>query len=326
VSIVLLCAGGVLAAAHFTRHEIKRTGTESLINVTLDAAYGSLRVMAGTAPGIVTKIETDGGEDGEDPPIKVRYGIQGQRGNLRITLGEDAGSKANRPLAMWHANSGFTLASASGALYSDMGGKILLGEEPELRYRPLPQPALATDNKYRSNVYLTTEVPLSLNADLGFGESTLDLTGLILQAASIETGASRSRILLKQPNPGLMTQCNVSAGVGEFAMEGICNLNAAQFNFSGGLGYYKLGFAGKLSRNMEATVSVGLGKCSLSIPPEAGRVEVFYDDGFFNSYKFTGLTKRKEGYATSVGFENSRAPILTLRLSSGMGNMVVSYR
>jgi hypothetical protein len=53
---------------------------------------------------------------------------------------------------------------------------------------------------------------------------------------------------------------------------------------------------------------------------------VFYDDGLLSSFNFSGLTKRREGYATSVGFDQSTRPILTLRLSSGLGRMSVSYR
>jgi hypothetical protein len=68
-----------------------------------------------------------------------------------------------------------------------------------------------------------------------------------------------------------------------------------------------------------------MGKVAISIPPEAARVQVIYDDSYFSSFTFNGLNKRRDGYFTSVGFDQSRAPILTLRLSSGLGKMVVNY-
>ena len=123
-----------------------------------------------------------------------------------------------------------------------------------------------------------------------------------------------------------MSGCKISAGFGEFAMDGICNLNTNRFEFSGGVGYYSLGFDGKLKQNIDATIEVGLGKVAINIPPEAGRVRVLYDDSFFSSFAFSGLTERRKGYYTSIGFEQSNAPILTLHLSSGLGKMTVNYR
>ncbi|HEX5317406.1 MAG TPA: hypothetical protein VFX22_12225, partial [Candidatus Kapabacteria bacterium] len=95
--------------------------------------------------------------------------------------------------------------------------------------------------------------------------------------------------------------------------------------FHGAVGSYHLGFEGRLTHNLDAFVEIGLGMCSLSIPPTAGRVQVFYDDGLLSSFSFSGLTKIREGYARSPGFNYSTSPILTLHLSSGAGKISVTY-
>jgi hypothetical protein len=186
--------------------------------------------------------------------------------------------------------------------------------------------ASMSKNTDRYQLNLTQDVPITINAIFGFGESSMDWSGLSIATAFVETGASDTKLAIRTPNPIQMTFCRVNAGVGSVRIDGICNMNAGRFDFSGGVGYYKLNFGGKLSRNLDANVEVGLGKVSIDIPPDAGRVQVFYDDSFFSSFSFQGLNKRRDGYVTSVGFDQSTAPILTLRLSTGMGKMEVRYR
>jgi hypothetical protein len=89
---------------------------------------------------------------------------------------------------------------------------------------------------------------------------------------------------------------------------------------------YNLNFGGKLKKNLEANVSVGLGKLSVRVPPTSGRLQIIYDDGVFCSYNFAGIVKKRDGYATSVGFDQSNAPVLTLRITSGAGKVNVVYR
>jgi hypothetical protein len=154
----------------------------------------------------------------------------------------------------------------------------------------------------------------------------LDLSGLWLQNLNLETGANQARVFLKSPNPGSMESCSVSAGVGEFTMEGIGHLNTSKFEFNGGFGMYNLNFAGKVRKNLEANISVGLGKLAIRVPPDAGRLQVYYDDGVFCAYRFAGIVKRRDGYATSPGFDQSNAPVITLRITSGAGKVDVVYK
>jgi hypothetical protein len=325
-SIGLLAASGVVFAIYKTiDYPVQRYGKETRLNVMMSVPYGSLTMLAGTKTSDVALLQMQSADE-EMLPFHVRYSYNpiGTTGSLRMTIGSDEGMlETNKPLAnAWKAGSNYSLASTN-AIHSDYGD--LSPSSGTFDLMKPPPPAASEENDH-ATLFLTREIPVSISAQLGFGESLLDWTGLSLTSAYIETGSARTEIRLRGHNPIPMSFCKINAGFGEFAMNGISDLNADQFIFSGGVGYYSLNFNGKLTKNLDATVEVGLGKVSVNIPPEAGRVRVLYDDSYFSSFSFNGLTKRRDGYFTSVGFDESSAPILTLHLSSGLGKMVVNYR
>jgi len=335
---VTLCSSLAYAAAQYLRQEIRKTGRERQLNFSIYAPYGGFYLSGGTSPGVLAVYETSA-DNSDEPQVQMRYALSGSTGVLKMSIGADEGSLRERPLAVYRAASPFSVAnfSPTNVIQSDYGFAKVLGDRDPWGTSLFNSSinTWAMDNGQSANlaeasatakVNVTKEFPLTFGAEIGFGEAVLDLSGLALQSASIETGASRSRIILREPNPVTMGLCEISAGVGQCVVEGLSNLNARRVEFSGGIGSYQLSFGGKLQQNMDAEVSVGVGKVAINIPPDAGRVQVFYDDGLFSSCQFSGLTKKRDGYATSVGFDQSTAPVLTLRLSTALGKMVVSYR
>ena len=323
-SLGVIAASGIVFAIYKTvDYPVQRDGRETRVNVMLSVPYGSLTLVAGTTPKNVALLQMESAE--ETMPFHVRYSYNpiGTTGSLRMTIGSDEGMlETNKPLAQaWKANSNYSLASTN-AIHSDYGDVSPAGGAFDLLK---PPPEISHDESDHAKVFLTRDIPVSISAQLGFGESLLDLTGLSLTSAYIETGSAKTEIKMSEHNPIPMSRCKINAGFGEFSMDGISDLNADRFDFSGGVGYYNLSFNGKLTKNLDATVEVGLGKVAINIPPEAGRVQVIYDDSFFSSFSFSGLAKRRDGYYTSVGFDQSSAPTLTLHLSSGLGKMIVNY-
>jgi len=354
-SVFALAVLGGLAAAverYFTTH-IDRKGPEQSLVFQLDAPYGSVNLRPGSELTDVATIETLV-EDADARNCSWSYGLRdGTVGMLRIGIGTDEGMMAMPPIAMWHANSGFSLAADAAAPQSDRGismrpSPFFFFSMPPVYDMPLHgtqrsggfacarRPAFRTistdagtkivaDPPSGTQIYLTKDFPLVFIANFGFGQSKLDLSGLPLTNATIETGASQAFIYSNAPNPEPLQYCTVHAGIGSCTFLGISNLNADHFTFHGAVGSYHLGFEGRLTHNLDAYVEIGLGMCSLSIPPTAGRVQVFYDDGLLSSFSFSGLAIQRDGYARSPGFDHSNSPILTLHLSSGAGKMSVSY-
>lgn len=312
--------GVAMAVSQFFQHEIKRLGGEQRALVQISAPFGSLILGSTSTPGTIAYIEGHG-DDGEEPPMRTRYIVRGTTGILNVSLGDDESMIApSTPLAS---------TCASNNQLSLIGGVPRLSEDDRTYFNSEVRsyvPSSPNPSDYGSRVFLTKELPLALDVEMGFGESMLDLSGLWLQDLNLETGANQASVYIRTANPGSMDKCSVSAGVGEFNMEGIGNLNTSKFNFNGGFGVYSLNFNGKLKKDIEAKVSIGVGKVSIRVPPDVGRLQVFYEDGVLSSYNFAGLAKKRDGYATSVGFENSRAPIVTLHLTSGAGRINVIYR
>ncbi len=324
-SLGIFAASGAAFAIYKTiDYPVQREGRETRVNVIMSVPYGTLTMLAGTKPGNIALLQMQSGEE-DMLPFHVRYNYNpiGTTGTLRLNIGSDEGMmETDRPLAQsWRTNSAYSLSSTN-AIHSDYGDISPTANTFDLLASP---PMTSRDDNDRAKLFLTKDIPVTISAQLGFGESVLDWTGLSLGCAYIETGSAKTQIHMRERNPIPMGGCKINAGFGEFSMDGISNLNTDRFEFSGGVGYYSLNFNGTLTRNLDAKVEVGMGKVSLNIPPEAARVQIFYDDSYFSSFSFSGLTKRKDGYYTSVGFDESKAPILTLRLSSGLGKMIVNY-
>ena len=345
-TVLALLAGGGLTYAlqrYFTEH-IARRGPEQSLVVQLDAPYGSVNLGAGNDSRDVATIETLS-DDAATHNCQWSYGVRnGTVGTLRIGIGTDEGMRASPPIALNYANSPYSLARDPDA-QSDMGSRPRhipryflspipgsMGYSYEFVYRG-PLRSVSTDAGTRmdapaaagTQIFLTRNLPIDLSANLGFGISQLNLSGLPLMNAFIETEATQAFIYCNSENPEALRSCAVRAGMGPCTFTGISNLNAYHFAFHGAVGSYHLGFDGRLLHNLDATVEVGLGFCTIAIPPTAGRVQIFYDDGFGSSFTFSGLSIQRDGYATSPGFEYSRSPILTLHLSSGLGRIAVSY-
>ena len=325
--VLVALSGAAFAAYNVVSQSIKRDGREKRVNVILKVPYGSVGLYSGTQQGEVVKVEAQNSDPNDNPSMHLRYYYNpvGAYGLLKVTIGSDEGM-LDRPREYANgtpANFGYSLASF-GTVHTDGGSYT----RPMSQNLPTPSPnapPTPADNDF-SRIFLTRDIPVALHAELGFGESMLDLTGLLLTNTFIQTSASRTRVVLRSPNTIPMENCVINAGLGECVVDGICNFNCRTFDFSGGLGYYELHFTGNLQKNLEAKVEVGCGKVVINIPPNSARVQVTYDDNLFSSFAFQGLTKRRDGYYTSVGFDQSHAPILTLHLSTGVGKMVVNYR
>jgi hypothetical protein len=120
---------------------------------------------------------------------------------------------------------------------------------------------------------LSPRVAFTLNADMGAGDATLDLTGLQIRGLEIETGAGRSTIIL--PAEGRF-DARITGGVGQMVIEIPAEM-AARIEVDRGLGgleipgrFERLGGDVYESENWESSdqrvtiqVEVGVGQVSV---------------------------------------------------------------
>lgn len=169
-------------------------------------------------------------------------------------------------------------------------------------------------------VALSRRVPMSLDLEVGAAQARLDLGGLALRDVKIETGASESKIVFATPNPVRMRTLDVSAGAASLELSGLGNANVEEVRVKGGVGKVAMHFDGPLTRDVEVTADVALGRLEFAIPRDAGvKVEL---NRFVAGFEHFGLVKRDDAYYSDNWDRASRR--ITLRVKTVFGSVSVA--
>lgn len=146
----------------------------------------------------------------------------------------------------------------------------------------------------RLDLALSTRVPLDVNLKFGAVQAAIDLGGLRIRSAHIQTGASETHITVDKPN---LEQCGllkIEVGAADFDASGLGNLGCESVDVDGGVGDVTLDFNGAWRGNTNIEVDMGLGSLTLRVPRGLG-VQV-QKDGFLASFDSQGLVKRGNVY------------------------------
>jgi len=147
------------------------------------------------------------------------------------------------------------------------------------------------------DVFLSPEVPLRLNLELGAVRSWVDLGGLALRSVRYRTGASETELRFSRPNPERCDLLVLEAGAAGFRAFSIGNANCRQVRFSGGMGEVSLDFSGSWQGEMSADLDVAVGSFTLMLPRDAGiAIRV---SRFLASFDKTGFVRRGDTYYSS---------------------------
>ncbi len=172
---------------------------------------------------------------------------------------------------------------------------------------------------------LTKELPLTLDVELGAGRGEIDLSELQVRDLKISTGASSVALRCDEPNQIAAGDVEIESGVSKFTASNLSNLNFHSMKFSGGVGSYRLDFAGSLRRDADVKVEVGLGSIVVNIPQQIP-ARVFYDDSWLSSFDLDdAFEKERNGVYQTSNFTDS-SNRLTLRIESGLGSVKVRRR
>lgn len=146
----------------------------------------------------------------------------------------------------------------------------------------------------RLDLALGTRVPLNLNLQFGAVRAQMELGGLRIREAHIQTGASETDITVGAQNREPCSLMKVEVGAAAFNASGLGNLNCERFEVSGGVGDVKLDFNGAWRVDSDIDINMGLGSLTLTVPRGLG-MQV-RKSGFLASFDSQGLIKRGNVY------------------------------
>lgn len=166
----------------------------------------------------------------------------------------------------------------------------------------------------------TDAVPISYDVELGLGKADLDLTGLQVKDLNLSAGASSVVLRFDRPNKCPMEEMNIESGLSKFRAEGLCNANFNRLKFEGGVGSYVLDFSGKLDREVEVAIEVGLGSLTIIIPENVG-AKVEYEKSLIAHLDLAGdFSQREENRYLSSNYYNSPGK-MNMHIEAGLGSV-----
>src|SRR5262245_9936396 len=173
----------------------------------------------------------------------------------------------------------------------------------------------------RLDLALSPRVPLDLNLQFGAVEADVELGGLRLEKAMIQTGASDTNVRVSRPNPLTCSTARFEVGAAKFAAEGLGNLNCEDLSFSGGVGDVTLDFTGNWRTDGTVEIDMGLGSLTLRLPRGLG--VAVHKTSVLASFDSQGLIKRGQVYY-SEAFDKAERK-LNINIDAALGSIKVLW-
>jgi hypothetical protein len=173
----------------------------------------------------------------------------------------------------------------------------------------------------RLELTLGTKVPLDLDLEFGAGEADVELGGLRVRQAVIQTGASETSVRVSKSNPESCSLAKFEIGAAKFYAEGLGNLNCADIDVDGGVGEVTLDFTGSWRNDTNLEIDMGLGSLTLRVPRGLGLS--VRKSGVLASFDSQELVKRGNVYY-SENFEKASRK-LSVNLDAALGVIKVQW-
>jgi len=164
------------------------------------------------------------------------------------------------------------------------------------------------------------DVPVSLEIEMGVGKGDLNLTGLNVKDLNISSGASDVLLAFDQPNESIIENLNIESGVSKFYARNLGNANFRHLRFQGGVGTFTLDFSGRMRKETDVDVEVGMGVAALMIPWEVG-AKVEYEQNWVSTVDCSDdFTSSSDSEYTSKNYETAGSK-MSIRIESGVGSI-----
>jgi len=173
----------------------------------------------------------------------------------------------------------------------------------------------------RLDLALTTRAPLELDLKFGAVQANLELGGLKIREARIQTGASETDLYVRSPNSEKCSLLKFEVGAADFSAGGLGNLNCERVEVSGGVGDVTLDFNGAWRVDANVDIDMGLGSLTVRVPRGLGvSVE---KNGFLASFDSEGLIKRGKVYY-SEGWDNASNRV-SFKIDAAFGSIRIVW-
>jgi hypothetical protein len=174
----------------------------------------------------------------------------------------------------------------------------------------------------KSQMNFSTAIPISFDIELGLARGVFDLSGLQVKDFSLSCGASDVVIAFDSPNGTSLEEMNIECGVGKFEGRNLGNAKFKHFRFEGGVGSATLDFSGKISKEVDVDVQVGMGICTIILPREVG-ARIFYEESIVSRIDLAkDIRTDSDNQYTSDNYKSASAR-MNIRIEAGMGNVKI---
>jgi len=244
------------------------------------------------------------------------------------------------------------ISFAAGTLYLKPGGKDLLfkgklrytEKEPIIDYSvyngratlEISTPNFSKKDKEEKNfninnlddikknvwyLYISPEIPVTFNIEMGASKSQFELGGLQISGLKVSSGASDIFIDFCEPNPVKMDVLDIDAGVSKVVIKHIINANFKRFTFDGGVGDYMFYFNAPLKHKAVVDVKMGVAATKLIIDEDIA-YKVHVSDSFLSSVRIEDSEEEEEDTYTSFNYDQNR-PYLLINADTGIGSFKI---
>jgi hypothetical protein len=171
-------------------------------------------------------------------------------------------------------------------------------------------------------VEVTPDADLTLEANLGAAESSLELGGLRLEDLSIISGASRTELRFSRPNRVLCRRAQISSGAADLRVSDLGNSGCRRWTIEGGVGQVRLDLGGEWPEETEISVRMTVGGVRLVIPRDLGvRLRL---SRFLASFSPDRFSRSGRAY-TSESYASARRKV-DLEIDTTLGSVAVEWR
>jgi len=178
-------------------------------------------------------------------------------------------------------------------------------------------------------VYLTEDMPYSLNLDYRLGNANLDLAGLAVSKLKINTGSADVNVSYStdQKNKVDMDTFYIKVDMGSLTARQLNQTRSKLIMADVGFGNMLLDFSDKPSMGRKIKGSVGAGNLIIYLPGEDVPVIVKISDSWLCSVSLThGLKKIGENTFANAAYTKSAKNALSFDLDVSMGKIIFKER